>query len=47
VKNTFEKSKLMLHIPYGEKVASLLPLKDELAAYQLVGEVMAYQDDDG
>jgi hypothetical protein len=48
VKNTFEKSKLMLHMSSKKiKMASLLSLKDELAAYQLVGEVMAYQGDDG
>ena len=35
------------YVPSGRKMASLLSLKDELAAYQLVGEVKAYQDDDG
>ncbi len=29
------------------KVAFVLPLPDGLAAYQLVGEVTAYQGDDG
>ncbi len=47
VRNTFEKSKLIPHKSYGRKMASLLSLKDELAGYQLVGEVMAHQGYDG
>ena len=47
VKNTLEKSRLILHKSYGRKMASLLSLKDEPARYQLVGRVMAYQGFDG
>lgn len=47
VENTFEKSKLILHMSFGRKMASLLSLKDELIHYQLVGGVKAYQGYDG
>ncbi len=35
------------YVPTGRKVAFMLPLKDGLAGYQLVGEVTAHQGYDG
>ena len=47
MKNTFEKLKLILHESLGRKASFMSPLWDELADYQLVGEVKAHQGYDG
>ena len=46
--DSLSKERLIPHVIVRLKVAScMLPLRDGLAAYQLVGEVKAHQGDDG